>query len=165
METVEQDTRDFNAVGVVLGHLKSQISPQGAAHQGKRIGKGGERFRIPGGSTDSALMMGQQVMSQEGNQGKQAQQDGRGTNDGLVRPLPLGFDAQMLAHMAKGGFHLPTLHKEGQDLLRRERHIGRQQGLGVELASHIADQDITDGNARQAKVNDYRLKVGSLMSD
>src|SRR5258708_39071107 len=117
METGEQDAGDFNNIGIFLGYLKSQISPQGMTNQGQSIGKRGERFGIPGGSTDRQVMTGQQFMSQQGNQGKQAQKNGCGAKDGLVRPLPLGVQAQMLSDMAKGGLHLPALGTEGQDLL------------------------------------------------
>jgi hypothetical protein len=52
----------------------------------------------------------------------------------------------MFADMAKGGFHLPTAHKESQDLVRRERQVSRQQGLRVEFTSDITDENKTNGN-------------------
>ena len=50
---------------------------------------------IPGGHRHGDLPVFAQLQSQDSDQGKQGQQDGGGTGDGLVRPLALGLDVQM----------------------------------------------------------------------
>src|SRR5437868_1847482 len=107
-------------------------------------------------------MMSQQSIRQQGYQGKQAQQDGRGTSDGFVGPLALGFDAQMLSDVAKGGFHLPAAHEAGQNEGRDEGQGGGQQSLWVEFASDIADDDEANRNRWQASVIPNRCASGNV---
>jgi hypothetical protein len=78
-------------------------------------------------------------MGQEGDQRKQAEQGRSGAGNGRIRPLALGFHAQMGAHLMKGDFHPPAADEPGQDLERHQVEIGRQHGLGLETAQRIAD--------------------------
>src|SRR5437899_2780493 len=107
------------------------MKPQAGTDQSKGIRKGGQGLGIPGGSTNGQVVTGQEGMRQEGDQGKQAQQEWRGASNSLVGPLALGFDTKMLTNMPESGFHLPATHEESQDLLRGQRQISGQQGLRV----------------------------------
>ena len=67
-------------------------------------------------------------MSSQSDPGKQAQKERRGTSNRLVRPLALGFNAQMSTNFFKGDFKLPALHKPFSNL------EGSMQGLTVATA-------------------------------
>ena len=71
-------------------------------------------------------MTGQLHMSQNRDEGKQAQQGGRGTGNGFVGPLTLGFQAEMFTGVAKGGLHLPAALEENKDVEWVKRRVGGQ---------------------------------------
>ncbi len=66
-------------------------------------------------------------MSQHGHNRKQAQEDRGGAGNGFIRPLTLGFQAQMLSDVAESRFHLPTTYEKGQDFFWVERQIRGQK--------------------------------------
>jgi hypothetical protein len=96
-------------------------------------------------------MTGHEGIGQQGNERKQAKERWRGTGDGEVCPLTLGFDTEMLTHVAQRGFHLPTAHEEGQDLLREERQVGGQPGLRVKFAQASRMRTYRMGTAGKPK--------------
>lgn len=140
MKALRERPRDFHDILLVRGYLKSQIGPQALANQSYRIGKGGQGFGIPCRRANGQALLGQEGMSKHGNERKQAQESGCGTRNGLIRPLALGFDAEMLTDMAQGGFHLPTALEEDQDVERVKAWVSGQERLRVKLARHIADE-------------------------
>ena len=120
------------------------------ADQGNGIGKGGQSFGIPGGSTSGESVVGDQGKRQHRHEGKQAHQDRCGASDAFRRPLALSFDAQVGTDVLKGRFHLPTPLKEGQDRFWCEEHIGRQERLWLKLACHNANKDNANRDSFQA---------------
>src|SRR5260221_7594067 len=95
----------------------------------------------------------EQVVCQEGDEGKQAHQNRCGALNGFVGPLALGFNAQMFPDMTKSGFHLPTAFEEDQDAEGVKGGLGGEQGLRLEFASDIPNED---------KANGYRLLTGVI---
>ena len=85
-------------------------------------------------------------MRQEGDHGKQRQDQRRLSRDGLVIPLALGLHTQMGSGFLKGGLDLPALDEKGQHLVRGQGQIGGQKGLGIEFSLGIFDQQPSDGH-------------------
>ena len=56
---------------------------------------------------------------QEGDGGEQREQARGGASDGEVRPLPLGFDAEVGTGLLEGDLQLPALDEPTQDLFGR----------------------------------------------
>ena len=75
---------------------------------------------------------------------KQAQEQWGGAGNGFIRPLTLGFHAQMTARFFKGDFQLPALDKLGDNECGVRRRVSREQGERGVLAQWIADQHPTD---------------------
>src|SRR5215472_18165906 len=69
---------------------------------------------------------------------------GGGAQNCFVRPLALGLDAEMSADFFKGDLDLPATDEPGEDVARISVEVGRQEGLRVEFAGRIADQEPTD---------------------
>jgi hypothetical protein len=57
-----------------------------------------------------------EARSEQCHDREQGEQAGRGAGDGAVRPLTLGLDAEMVAHLAEGDLHLPALDKPSHEL-------------------------------------------------
>ena len=93
-----------------------------------------------------------EAVGQQGHDGEQTEQAGRGARDCPVRPLPLGLDAQVVAHLAEGDFELPSLDEPADDLQRLLRQVGAEQGLRVEVPAGVAQQHPADRHDRQATV-------------
>ena len=68
-------------------------------------------------------------MRPESDDGEQAEQDRCGAQDRLIRPLALGFDAEMGAGFLEGDFDLPAADEPGEDIARTGVKIGCQKGL------------------------------------
>ena len=79
-------------------------------------------------------------MSSQSDPGKQAQKERRGTSNRLVRPLALGFNAQMSTNFFKGDFKLPALHKPFSNLEGSISQGCTQYGDRVVFAERVADQ-------------------------
>ena len=97
-------------------------------------------------------LAGTEGFGEQGHDREQREQAGRGAGDRPVRPLPLGLDAEMVAHLAEGDLHLPALDEPADDLQRVAGGIGAQQGLRVEAALGVAQQHPADRHDRQAGV-------------
>ena len=93
-----------------------------------------------------------ELCGEQGHEGEQPEQAGRGARDGPVRPLALGLDAEMVADLAEGDLHLPALDEPAQDLQRVLVGIGAEQGLRVEAAPGVAQQHPADRHDRQPGV-------------
>ena len=57
-----------------------------------------------------------EAVGKQGHDGEQAEQAGRGAGDGLVGPLPLGLDAEVVADLPEGDFQPPALREPAEDL-------------------------------------------------
>ena len=72
----------------------------------------------------------QDVMSKERNQGKESEQGRSRAQNGQVRPLALGLDAQVRSRFLKGDLQLPAQDKPFEDLGWGGAQIGAEQGQG-----------------------------------
>src|SRR2546430_2053907 len=68
----------------------------------------------------------------------------------------------MFTNMAKGGFHLPAALEEDQAVEGVQGQVGTQQGLGVEFASDIANEDKSNRHGRLPIVKPNRLMRANL---
>ena len=150
---VDQCAGDFDEIAICRGCRESGVGPQLAAHQGEGVGKGGERFGLPGGLTKRergprvALVMGE-----ERYPGEAAEQRWRGPGDCAVRPRALGLDAKVGADRAEGDLQLPAQDEPGDDRERIRGEVGAQQGLCGERATRVADEHPANGDGWQAGV-------------
>jgi hypothetical protein len=102
--------------------IEKPCGPDFAAHGGKRIGEGRMRFAIPGRDREAGA--GMEPDAEQGDDGEQPQGTGGGARDGFVRPLPLGFHAQVIAHLAEGDLDRPALDEPADDVERRLGGVG-----------------------------------------
>lgn len=72
--------------------------------------------------------------------------------NGVVRPLALSLDAEMVAHLAEGDLRLPALHEPANELQGIASRVGAEQGLRVEAVLGIAQQHPPDRQDQQAGV-------------
>src|SRR6266699_1088782 len=116
----------------------------------KHITEGGGVLAIPGRLSDRNLPIRVQRLPKEGHQTVEAKEQRSRTLNGSIRPLALGFDAQMGAPFLKGDFQTPALHEVAHDLLCRLGRIGGKDGFGRTLARWITSQHPPD---RQGSVS------------
>jgi hypothetical protein len=136
-EMVHECAGHFHAVACVRQPAECGMHPEMAPDQCQSISEGRGRLGVPGGLADRGGGPGQRSVCLEGHQGEQAQQGRRGPQDGTLRPLALGLDAQMGAHFVERHFDLPATDEPGEDLLRISVEIGAQQRLGAESAARV----------------------------
>ena len=95
------------------------------------------------------------VLAEAGGQqrdaGEQPEQAGCGTSYCFVRPLPLGLDTQVVAHLAEADLQLPTLDEPANDLQRLLGGVGAEPGLRVEALAGVAPQPLRRHSARHAR--------------
>ena len=75
-----------------------------------------------------------ETVGQQGHDGKQAEQAGRGAGNRLVRPLPLGLDAEVVTDLSECDLQLPALREPAEDLQRLLRKVdtaGEMRRTGV----------------------------------
>src|SRR2546426_10285269 len=113
------------------------------AHEGKRIGKGGQGFAIPGRLSNRKRLAIQQLMSKNGDERKECQQGRSGAHNRQIRPLALGLDAQMSTHLMKSDFDRPAQNKPLDDVGRLCILIGAKQGQWLRLSLWSANEDPT----------------------
>src|SRR5215218_4655251 len=120
-------SRDSCRLEVRERPAKSSAGPQLLAYQRHSIGERRTSIVVPSHSTDGArAFLRHFSVSEERDQGEKAQQCRSGAPDSLLRPLPLRLEAQALAHLLEGGFHLPPPYKPRDDLLGLRAEIGAQ---------------------------------------
>ena len=123
-----------------------------SSHQCDGVDKGGCRFDVPGrGALCYRVVLLQRVGGQC-HPGKLPHQYRRGASDGSVRPLALGFHAQVSPHLLVGDFQFPAQHKPLQDPGRSHGLVSTEQGLGVEFTLRVSDQYPAGGYGRFAMV-------------
>ena len=66
------------------------------------------------------------------------------------RPLALGLDPEVVAHLAEGDVDLPAPDIPSEDLQRFARRIGAKESLRIEPAHRIAQQNPADWHDRQS---------------
>ena len=67
-----------------------------------------------------------EAVGQQGHDGEQAEQAGRGAGDGQIGPLPLGFDTKVVADLSERDLQLPSLREPAEDLQRLLRGVGAE---------------------------------------
>ncbi len=117
-------------------------------NESERIGKGGQGFVIPGSLTNGKGMFTQQLLSKNGDQRKERQQGGSGTQDRQIRPLALRLHAQMCTYLVKGDLYCPAQDKPLHNLDRLCLLIGAEQGHGLVLALGVANEHPADRHRR-----------------
>src|SRR4029450_12448303 len=98
------------------GSDQTLLGPDLASHGGEGVGEGRPRLTVPGAARDPEPGAAVEASRQQSDYREQAEQAGRGAQDGQVGPLPLGLDAQVVAHLAEGDFELPSLDEPADDL-------------------------------------------------
>ena len=125
-----------------------QIARRTAARLSAKVG----RVVVPCAGRDLDPGTAVEARRQQGDNREQPEQAWRSASDGLVRPLPLGLDAQVIAHLAESDFELPALDEPADDLQRLLCRVGAEQGLRIEAPAGIAQQHPTDRHDWQAAV-------------
>src|SRR5215218_10270719 len=115
-DALAEGWREFCGVGGLPGHDETLLTPDRTPYCGEAVGKGRPRLVVPGAGRDLEPGTAGEARGQQGDDREQAEQAGRGAGDRLVRPLPLGLDAEVVTHLAEGDLQLPALHKPADDL-------------------------------------------------
>jgi hypothetical protein len=118
--------------------------PKALAYESNGIGKGRMLLAIPGGLGDRKCSSLGETMSQQGDDGKQAEQYRRGAGNGEARPLALCFHPQMGPDLLKGDLHLPAGKEPLEDLGgvlielgKFRRQSWHQTIYGVSVSSYL----------------------------
>src|SRR3954468_15793174 len=144
--------REFRGIDGLPGHGETLLGPDRPPYCGEAVGEGRPLLVVPGAGRDLDPGTAVEARRQQGDDREQPEQAWRGTGDRLVRPLPLGFDAEVVAHLAEGDFELPALDEPADDLQRLLRQVGAEQRLRVEATAGIAQQYPADRHDRHAAV-------------
>ena len=107
---------------------------------------------VPSGSGGNERSVGCEVVCPEGDDGEEAERRRGGAKDCEIGPLALGFDAEMGAGFLEGDLELPARDEPLEDIDGSGVEIGTEEGLWLELAERIADQQPSNGQPGQAGV-------------
>ena len=115
-QAIEQIWPKILHIGSYPRHAKTPVGPNAPSHKSDRIREGWRGFDIPGSLSHRQTAMYLWLICQQGHPREQAHQNRRGSSDCFIRPLALGFYAQVSAHFLKSDFDLPAANKPLQDL-------------------------------------------------
>ena len=149
---VKESPWDCDDLVMKRGPSKKAGGPQLQTNEGQRVRKSWQGFGIPSSLTNRKGLLTQQLMSENGDERKEAQEGRGGTQNGQIRPLTLRLYTQMGTNLMKGHFDRPTHDKPLQDLNRVSVLIGTQYGLGGKTALWITNEHPTDGNGGNASM-------------
>ena len=94
-------------IGVVTARVVEILfGPDDPPYLRQDIGKGRFGFEVPRTALGHDRRALAEVMGDQADERKQAQQGRRGTRNGQVRPLALGLDAEMSAGLFESDFHM-----------------------------------------------------------
>src|SRR2546421_9270787 len=150
-KAIEKGSWNLNGVAFSGRHRKKGGGPEMLTNQCKRIRKGRQGFAIPSRLTNGKGVFPQQLLRKNGHERKECQQGGSGAQNGQIRPLALGLDAQMSTNLVKGDFNCPAQDKPLDDLESLCLLIGTQQGQWLVSAFWVPNEHPTDrhgGNGR-----------------
>jgi hypothetical protein len=102
-------------------------------HRGQGIGEGRTLLAAPGGDGQAGTLA--QTCGQQCDNREHPQQARRGAGDGLIGPLALGFDAQMIARLAERQLQRPAPDEPTDDVVWITVGIGAQQRWGSKSPS------------------------------
>jgi len=126
------------------------MSPKPPAHQSEQVVKGGVRLWIPSGLRPRDLSIGMKGISHEHHDAEQTKAGWGCALNGVVTPLPLGFNAQVSPCLFKGDFMGPAFDIIGDDGGSGLMDIGGKVSNGGALALGIPDQNPADAQRRCA---------------
>src|SRR2546421_2678592 len=161
-KAIEKGSWNLNGVAFSGRHRKKGGGPEMLTNESERIGKGRQGFAIPSRLSNRKRLAIQQVMSKDGHERKESQQGRSGAQNGHIRPLALGLDAQMSTHFMKGDFDRPAQDKPLHDLGSLSILIGAKQGHWLILALWIANEDPTDRDRRNRRLIPQSRASGDL---
>ncbi len=134
-------------VGGTAGICKRELfGPEDEAHEGHQgVGESGQGLGIPDG------LAPQQPVGDYGDPVEEVQQDGCGAGDGRLRPLALGFHAQVSVDLLAGDLHLPALQARGEDGGRAPVGVGAEPGLRFPASVQVAQEQLVQGDRGLAR--------------
>src|SRR3954463_13622123 len=139
-DAVAEGGTEFWYLASTPGGEETLLPPDLAPNRGEGVSEGGPLLAVPGGRCNAQASVTAEVVGQQGHDGEQAEQAGRGAGDGLVGPLPLGLDTEVVADLSERDLQLPALREPAEDLQRLSRRVGAEQGLRVEPPTGVAQQ-------------------------
>src|SRR5690606_13337898 len=119
-------------------------------HQGNSIRKSRARFDIPSRLLGWWLAIGE-LMSQQSDQGKQAQQSRRRPLDSQVGPLALGLQTQMSTRFLESDFDAPPQDVPFHNLQRFSLLVGGEESGRLEFTQRVTDQEPANRQWREAR--------------
>ena len=93
-----------------------------------------------------------EVMCPEGDERVETKQRRGGAQNCAVGPLALSFDAEMCASVLEGDLKLPAGDEPLEEIDGSGVEIGREEGLRLEFAERITDQQPSDRHRGQTPV-------------
>src|SRR4051794_9977957 len=109
--------------GAELSHLclsrrqeQTLLTPELPPDSADGVGEGRPRFAVPSIGAGRCAGTAVEARSEQCHDREQGEQAGGGAGDGPVRPLAVGLDAEMVAHLAEGDLHLPALDERKRRL-------------------------------------------------
>jgi len=116
-----------------------------SADGGQSVTKGGFILDVPTGLAYRQISWVKQL-GHDCHQAEDAKETRRGSFDGAVRPLALGFEAEESTQFFKRDFDVPTQSETDDDLPSRNVCIGAEESGGIEAVFWTAHQHPTDSN-------------------
>jgi len=123
--------------------------PEVSTHQRQTIHKRWLGFAIPRRYRHRNLPAWVHLQGQHAHEGKQGQQDRRGADNGVVRPLPLGLQPEMCPGL-NGHLDRPAPDHPPQDAFRWRLQVGTEEARQTQLPLRIGHQHKADLHRGQA---------------
>jgi hypothetical protein len=121
-------------------------------------------FGVPSGPLDRDLPIGMEGLGQQCDHRVQAEQARGGARDRAIRPLPLGFNAEMGSAFLKGGFDGPAFNECLHDFTWPIAGAGREVCPGVKLAAGVAHEHPPHRQHRLADPIPHRRPAGHVQA-
>src|SRR3954447_15030560 len=151
-DAVAEGGAEFRRLGPAPGRQQTLLAPQLPPDRGEGVGEGRARLAVPSVRGHGRAGVAVEARGEQGYEGEQREQAGRGARDRPVGPLALRLDAEVVAHLPEGDLHPPAADEPADDPQRVARRIGAEQDLGVEAAPRVAQQHPADRHDRRAGV-------------
>jgi hypothetical protein len=131
-------------------------------YSGQDIRKRRVGFGVPSGPLNRYLAIGMQRMAPQYHHRVEAEQTGRGALHGTVRPLALGFEAEMGPTLLEGGFNGPALDERLHNRPWPIVGAGREGGPRLQPTSGITHQYPADRHHRWTKPLPHRCPAAHV---
>src|SRR5262249_46583231 len=126
------------------------------------IGEGGLGFVIPGSSAGGNRLRARQMVSQERDQGKQAQDGRTGAQDSVGRPLALALKAQVSADFLESDLNAPSGNDPSKNLQWTGSLVSSKEGDRWEFAQTVAHKNPAHGQRVATRAVPQRAARGYL---